>query len=66
MKDTINEYIKLVYGKDSPLSAIQDINERKQVVSDRLSITVDHEDEKVRKLILDFLRQQNHYKNALL
>jgi len=60
------EYIKMVYGKDSPLIAIADINERKQVVSDKLGITVDNEDEKTRKLILDFLREQNHYKHALL
>jgi len=56
----------MVYGKDSSLAAIQDINERKQVASDRLEVTVDHKDEKVRKLILTFLRQQNHYKHALL
>jgi hypothetical protein len=60
------EYIKLVYGKDSSLIAIADINERKQVVSDRLGITVDNEDENTRKLILEFLREQNHYKHALL
>lgn len=60
------EYIKMVYGINSPLSSISDINERKQVVADKLSITVDHEDENVRKLILEFLREQNHYKHALL
>ena len=60
------DYIKMVYGINSPLSAITDINERKQVVADKLSITVDHEDETTRKLILEFLREQNHYKHALL
>jgi len=59
-------YIKLVYGKDSPLATIADITERKQVAADKLSVTVDQEDEKTRKLILEFLREQNHYKHALL
>jgi len=60
------DYIKMVYGINSPLSSITDINERKQVVADKLNITVDHEDETTRKLILEFLREQNHYKHALL
>ena len=60
------EYIKLVYGKDSPLSAVTDINERKQIASDKMVITVDAEDEKTRKLILEFMREQNHYKHSFL
>jgi hypothetical protein len=60
------DYIKMVYGINSPLSAITDINERKQVVADKLNVIVDHEDETTRKLILEFLREQNHYKHALL
>lgn len=59
------EYIKLVYGKNSPLNAIEDINERKKIASERIGLTVDNEDEKTRKLILEFLREQNHFKNSL-
>tara|TARA_R110000868_G_scaffold84074_1_gene237203 strand:+ start:193 stop:633 length:441 start_codon:yes stop_codon:yes gene_type:complete len=62
----LDEYIKLVYGKDSSLAKIADINEKKQIAIEKTGAIVDYEDESLRKLILEFLREQNHYKHSLL
>jgi hypothetical protein len=62
----LREYIELVYGKDSTLAQVQDIEEKKQIARDKSGVTIDTEDVGTRKLILEFLREQNHYKHSLL
>lgn len=65
-KPEIAEYIRLVYGKDSPISKIVDIQEKKQVALDKTGASISDDDEGTRRLILEFLREQNHYKHSLL
>lgn len=65
-KSAIVEYIQLAYGHDSSLSQIPDIKERKLIASSRSGVDLVNEDETIRKLILEFLKEQNHYKHALL
>ena len=65
-KEAVVEYVKLVYGKESPLFAIEDVNEKKSIARDKSGVITDVESEEISKLILQFLREQNHYKHSLL
>jgi hypothetical protein len=57
------EYIRLVYSKDSSFKSIADINERKKVVAAKLEIPIP---EDIAKQVIKFLREENHFDNSLL
>ena len=61
----IQEYIKLVYSKDSAFRKIADVAERKKIVCQKLQMT-EPDMKEIGKEVIKFLRGENHFAQSLL
>lgn len=61
----IDKYIQLVYGKDSNLNKIENIDDRKKIAAEQCEIDVPDRD-KIGKQVIAFMRKQNHNRHSLL
>lgn len=61
----IKKYIELVYGKESDLNKIENIEERKKIAAEQCGIEVPDRS-KIGKQVILFMREMNHNRHSLL